>query len=197
VDVSGSMSSSISGGWGAGGMGDKRSKVRCVDVAALFSSAILRKNRSATVLPVDTQVYGDYRPEPRDSIMTNAANLARFGGGGTSLGLAFDHMAQKKMKPDTVIVISDQESWADSGYGFGFGRSDGTEMMRQWEQAKKGPNSKLICIDIVPGRTHQAVEGRSDILMVSGWNDSVFRVVGAYTNGDANSWLEVVEKTAL
>lgn len=192
VDVSGSMGSSISG-WGSSG---KASKVRCVDVAALFSAAIVRKNRDAAVLPVDTRVHTDYRPEPRNTILTEAEKLARFGGGGTALGVGFQYVNKRRLKVDNVVIISDMESWADRDYYGSHG--SGTALMHEWERLRsRNPGAKLVCIDIQPGRTHQAIEDRPEILHVSGWNDSVFKVAASFLNGDTESWLDMIASTDL
>ena len=145
VDVSGSMRHSITGGY----LGTpKTSKVRCVDVAALFSASYLRQNRDAAVLPVDTSVHTSYRPEPRNPILTEADRLAGFGGGGTALSAAFHHVNQRRLKVDHVVVISDQESWADRGYYSG----GGTALMNEWETLRsRNRGAKLVCLDIVPG----------------------------------------------
>ena len=66
LDTSGSMGCSVTGWHGRG----RASKMRCVDVAALFAAAILRRNPDSVVVPFDTQAYkGEDRskrfdPEP-------------------------------------------------------------------------------------------------------------------------------------
>lgn len=137
-------------------------------------------------------VHVDYRPEPRDSILTNATRLARYCGGGTALGAAFQYVNQRRLKVDNVIIISDYESWADRHH------SRGTALMNEWERLRsRNQGAKLVCIDITPGRTHQIAEGHPEILMVSGWSDSVFRVADTFLRGDAGSWLEMVESIDL
>lgn len=186
VDVSGSMSNSISG-TNASGI-HQSSKVRCVDVASLFAAAILRKNHEAIILPVDTQVHATFRPEPRDSVLTNANRLAQFGGGGTLLSVGLNHANRHRTRVDHVIIISDQESWADPHHG-------GTALQTEWEILRNcNPGAKLVCIDIVPGKTHQLLEGLPEVLHVAGWNDSVFRVVAAFLSGTAESWLDIIAK---
>jgi len=194
VDVSGSMSCPVTG-YGS----SKASKVRCVDVAALFSAAILRKNREAMVLPVDTQVHSDFKPEPRNTVMTEAERLAGYGGGGTALGVAFEHANRRKMKVDHVVIISDQESWADHAYLAGWGsRATGTGLMNEWESLRsRNPGAKLVAINIVPGQTSQLTEGHPEILHVAGWNDSVFKVTASFLAGDSKSWIELIEKIDL
>ena len=70
-DVSGSMSSPVTG-YRKGAT----SAVRCIDVAALVAAAFMRANRNTRVLPFEQGVV-NMRLNPRDSVMTNAAKLAR------------------------------------------------------------------------------------------------------------------------
>lgn len=192
VDVSGSMSWSMTGGYG-----NAVSKVRCVDVAALFATAMARNNRESIILPVDTRVHTDYRPEPRNTVLSEAERLARYGGGGTALSAALFAANMTKLKVNNVIVLSDQESWADGTHNIiidGRAAPHGTRMMTEWEKlSNRNKGCKMVCVDIVPGTTHQTIEGRKDILHVSGWNDSVFRVIETYLNGDTDSWLSIIE----
>src|SRR5438477_263820 len=53
LDVSGSMSSPITGFRGAGAT----SRMRCVDVAALFAAAIVRRNPGSLIVPFDTRTF--------------------------------------------------------------------------------------------------------------------------------------------
>jgi 60 kDa SS-A/Ro ribonucleoprotein len=76
-DVSGSMGSPISGHrQGA------TTSVRCVDVAALVTAAILRRNPATESLPFQTSVV-PLRLSPLDSVMSAAKWLTLSGGGGT------------------------------------------------------------------------------------------------------------------
>src|SRR5581483_11458602 len=82
LDVSGSMQSPITGQRGRGAT----SKVRCVDVAALFAAAILRRNPESVVIPFDDTAY-HVKLDPQDSILSLAERLAKYGGGGTNCSL--------------------------------------------------------------------------------------------------------------
>jgi 60 kDa SS-A/Ro ribonucleoprotein len=58
LDTSGSMSSAVTGQrYGRGGGRGATSKMRCIDVAALFAAAILRRNPDSVVIPFDTSAY--------------------------------------------------------------------------------------------------------------------------------------------
>jgi 60 kDa SS-A/Ro ribonucleoprotein len=60
--------------------------MRCVDVAALFAAAILRRNPDSVVIPFDTRAY-DVRVDPGDTILSLSERLAKYGGGGTDCSI--------------------------------------------------------------------------------------------------------------
>lgn len=183
-DVSGSMSSAITGDRGKG----TTSKVRAIDVAALVSAAVLRKNPAARVIPFETGVVDvkRLRLEPRDTIITNATKLASIGGGGTNCSAPLALLNREGAKPDAVIFVSDYESWMD---GSGYGR--GTGMMTEWMQiVQRHPSAKLMCIDLIPRTTTQTAP-RPEILNVGGFSDEVFKVLSLWTAGQLaeEAWL--------
>lgn len=194
VDVSGSMGSPITG-YRADGVA---SKVRCVDVAGLFGATVLRKNRLAEILPFDTRIHSTSELNGRDSIMTNANKLARYGGGGTNCALALETLNQRNAKGDAVVFVSDNESWVDS-YRQSYYGSQGTGMMAAWTEFKKrNPKARLVCIDLTPRDNSQATL-RDDILQVGGWGDQCFEVISSFLEHGhgADHWLDVIEKTSL
>jgi len=191
VDTSGSMGSAITGSRiGA------TSKVRCIDVAALFGAALLRKNKAAEVMPFDTRVHAT-KLNGRDTVMTNARTLAGFGGGGTDCSCALRELNSRKAKGNAVIFVSDNESWVDSGYSFGYGR--GTGMLSEWQIFKaRNPNAKLVCIDLTP-RSNSQVKEMQDILQVGGFGDQVFDVVASFiAHGSSNDhWVDTINAVDL
>ncbi len=124
LDTSGSMSSAVTGNRGRGAT----SKMRCIDVAALFAAAILRRNPDSVVIPFDTSAY-DAKIDPNDSILSIAERLAKYGGGGTdcSLPLVAANQKHAKRKFAGVVLVSDNESWV------GTGRHGSTGVMTAWE----------------------------------------------------------------
>jgi len=185
-DVSGSMGSPATG-YRRG----STSAVRCIDIAGLVASAILRKNPTAEVLPFENSVV-NVTLNPRDSVMTNAQKLASIGGGGTNCSAPLYELNRKKAKGDLVIYVSDNESWIDSNRGW----NSGTETMKQWNEFKsRNRDAKLVCIDIQPYGHTQAHE-RADVLNVGGFSDQVFSLVSDFANGDmsADHWVGVIEK---
>ena len=183
-DVSGSMMSPVTG-YRPGAT----TATRCVDVAALVSAAMLRHNPQARVLPFDTRV-AKIQLNPRDSIMTNAEKLAQLCGGGTSCSAPLAWLNREKAPVDLLLMISDNESWADVA------RGKNSAMLAEWDKIKERcPQAKLICLDIQPYATVQA-RNRHDILNIGGFSDQVFHLLGAFAaqNHSADFWVEIIEK---
>lgn len=186
-DVSGSMASAITGSRKGG-----TSAISCIQVAALVTAAIVRANRNTLVLPFAEKVK-EIEINARDSVMTNAAKLAALGGGGTSCSAPLKLMIERRERADLVILVSDNQSWVD-------GRAAGpTETLRLWEVFKvKNPEAKLVCIDLQPNRTTQALE-REDVLNIGGFSDDVFEVVERFASGtlDSAHWIGLIEEVNL
>jgi len=186
-DVSGSMLSPLTGH-----RAGATTAVCCVDVAALVAAAVLRKNPAAEVLPFECDVV-NVNLNSRDSVMTNAAKLAAIGGGGTNCSAPLAQLNRRKATGDLVIFVSDYESWVDARGG------RGTEMMREWNVFKqRNPEARLVCMDVQPYRTVQAIE-REDILNVGGFSDRVFDVISEFARGELNAdhWIGVIDSVTL
>jgi len=135
--------------------------MRCVDVAALFAAAILRRNPASVVIPFDTRAY-QARVEPQDTILSLAERLLgadatrkgdprlsgrgtpevaslnskrRYGGGGTdcSLPLVEANTTYRKRRFAGVILVSDTESWVYRNRAFAYGRRGATGVMTEWQ----------------------------------------------------------------
>ena len=97
-EVSGSMQSPVTGE-----RKGSTTAVTCVQVAALVTAALLRKNGSAQVLPFSDDVV-PVALNPKDSVMTNADKLAALPSGGTNCSAPI---------ADLVVMASDNQSWVD------------------------------------------------------------------------------------
>jgi 60 kDa SS-A/Ro ribonucleoprotein len=192
LDVSGSMQSPITGRRGRGAT----SRVRCVDVAALFAAAILRRNPDSVLIPFDDKTHR-VTVDPHDTILSLATRLAQYGGGGTDCALPLkEAVARHGKRPFAgCILVSDMESW------IGVGRHGSTGVMTAWQsfvvqQARLHPRGaaapKLVCIDLQPYATTQAPD-RSDILNIGGFSDAVFNVVAAFLSADEERFVREVE----
>jgi 60 kDa SS-A/Ro ribonucleoprotein len=182
------------------------SKMRCLDVAALFAVAILRCKPDSVVIPFDTQAY-DALIDRSDSILSLSERLAKYDGGGTdcSIPLRIANTTYRDRQFACAVLVSDNESWVYSDRSFGYGPHGASGVMTEWQQFVKNqlrlgghaiPTPKLICIDIQPHGTTQAPE-RSDILNIVGFSDAVFNVVATYLSDDANRSVVEVESVEL
>ena len=194
LDVSGSMNFPLTGSRGRGA----KSKMRCVDVAALFASAILRGNPQSVLIPFDTRAI-DIELNPCDSILRLAKRLSTLGGGGTDCSIPLLTVNTKHADREFggVIVISDNQSWQ------GIGQNGSTAMMSQWhrfvarqKKLNRIAEPKLVCIDVQPYRTTQAPD-RGDILNIGGFSDAVFPVVASFLSGDGKRMVDEVESIRL
>lgn len=186
-DVSGSMCYPVTG-YRRGSTG----KVRCIDVAALMAAALVRKNPGARVIPFEDKVV-NIQLNPRDSVVTNAAKLARIGGGGTNCSATLARLNKEKAGGDLAVYISDNQSWVDAG------SKRGTATMREWREfRKRNPGARLVCIDIQPLPDTQAYDG-TDILNIGGFSDNVFTVIAAFARGELTSdhWADVIDQVNL
>lgn len=188
ADTSGSMHSPISGE-----RQSATSQIRCIDVAALIGAALMQANPGARVLPFGDYVADWVKLNPGEALMTNIAKIAAVNGGGTNISAPLWYLNQHQAHVDVVVIVSDNESWVDAR------RAGATETMREWEQIRaRCPRAKLVCIDLQPGQTTQAVE-RDDILNVGGFSDAVFTLLGDFAKQrlPPQHWVGEIEKIPL
>jgi 60 kDa SS-A/Ro ribonucleoprotein len=183
IDTSGSMQSAVTGT-----RKGSTSVTKCVEVAALIASAILKKNNT-DVIPFDTKVNKVFLND-RDSVVTNSQKLS-LGGGGTDCSCALRYLNQQNARGNLVVFVSDYESWVDGG---GYNRSTG--LMSEWITFKRNnPKAKLVCIDLTPRNNSQVTENK-DILQIGGFSDKCFDVIDNFIkHGDnPNFWVSEIEK---
>lgn len=190
VDVSGSMSSPITGH-----RVGSTSKMRCVDVAALIASSLMRANaENVEVVMFDTRLH-TAKLRPNGSVMENAQIIAKFGGGGTSCQLPMQDLVNRKKKGDLIIYISDNESWISQKQQYTWGSNRGTETAQAWAEFKAyNPKAKMVCIDLVPGMTTQ-VQSDPRVLNVGGFSDAVYDVIANFASQSASKdfWIREIE----
>lgn len=175
-DTSGSMSSArIS----------ERSTTRAIDIAAIFTAALLKTTQDAIVLPFDTRLHMD-KFSANDTLMTTARVLASKGGGGTNVGLPLEYLLQNRIVVDTFVGITDSESW----YGRGF-----LPAWREYKQ-KVAPNAKAFLLEVAPYGHSVAPATEKDVWYFYGWSDSIPAFIALTANGGSTQ-LEKVRATVL
>jgi 60 kDa SS-A/Ro ribonucleoprotein len=185
-DVSGSMTSPATGvRQGA------TSTARCLDVAALVASTMLRVNPETVVLPFDTEVH-KVALNPRDSVMTNAQKLA-LNGGGTNCAKPIEYANVNGLKADLFMLVSDNQSWVNSDrHAWALNHANG--VVNAWKVFKRNnPKAKLVCIDMQPYGSVQAPDNK-DILNIGGFSDTVFTTVANFVKGGNDHWVDEIQK---
>jgi 60 kDa SS-A/Ro ribonucleoprotein len=174
VDTSGSMECPVTA--------TGQSKARYCDVAGLFASAILRKNSNTTIIKFDTDAWL-VNLNPSDSVIANTRIIGQ-ALGGTNVEAALNLIIAKKIPVDTVIIISDNESWLHE------------RVMTKWkqiEQQNKGKETKCICINIQPVSS-SVLQERKNIVNIAGFSDAVFQVVAKIAErGADNAFVKAIE----
>jgi len=213
IDISGSMMTPLTGRHGR----TPPSKVVCLDVAALFATALLKKNPETKIIPVHNHVEGikpgqdSFLLEPDDTLMTNIKKIKTLPSGATALSKALSFANKKKMRAQSVILISDNQSWADASSFSGLPRNvpsafkynwksseSSTDFVKQWKLFKsRNPSAKLVCVDLQPYSTTQAPDLPNEILNVGGWSDACFTVIAAFLNGSPDFWVDGIEDIML
>ncbi len=170
-----------------------------MDVAALFTAAVARRNPGSLIVPFDTRTF-EVTVAHGTSILRLAEQLARFGGGGTNCSLPLRHAndAHKDRPFAGCVLVSDMEGWV------GVGRGNSTPTMTAWHEFLKNQarlqgesvSPKLIAINLQAYATAQAPE-RFDILNVGGFSDAVFNVVASFLANDDERFVTEVEALEL
>jgi 60 kDa SS-A/Ro ribonucleoprotein len=135
----------------------------------------------------------DIELNPRDTVMTNAQKLAAIGGGGTNCSAPLARWNAQGANADLVVIVSDNQSWVDAKQGVG------TAVMTEWAKfRRRNPRAKLVCVDIQPYGTTQAIE-REDILNVGGFSDHVFELIALFAAGKMNPdhWVGLINEVAV
>jgi 60 kDa SS-A/Ro ribonucleoprotein len=188
VDVSGSMLSPVTGH-----RRGSTTTTTCLDVAALFAAAILRQNRGALVLPFSDDVIA-VELEAHAPILATSQRLRALPSGGTNCSSVLAHLNRKRLRADTVVYLSDNQSWMDISQD---GRA--TETVAEWRRFRTvNHGARLVCIDLQPYRTVQAPVA-DDVYHVGGFSDQVFEVLRTLAAGGSapDLWVDRIRKVAI
>jgi 60 kDa SS-A/Ro ribonucleoprotein len=164
TDVSGSMSSAPV---------SEKGSTMCIDIAGIFTGALLKRTEKVLALPFDTQVV-NLALSKHDSIAETAKKIADVNGGGTALGSPIEYLLNRKIKTDVFIGITDNEDWA---YGQGFDAS--ADFLTLWHRYKKeiNPNAVAFLVTIAPYAHAVAPQGEKGVHFIYGWSEKVLNYI--------------------
>lgn len=98
VDVSGSMDSAVSA----------KSKMTCAEIGLMLGIMAARLSPDTVFLTFDTQVYPQ-AVSTKSGILSQVRNI-QVQGGGTAIYKPIEYLADKKIKVDRIILLSDNEA---------------------------------------------------------------------------------------
>ena len=128
-----------------------------------------------------------------NSVIDTAQALAQLLGGGTAVSAPLAELNRLGMAPDTVVIVSDNQSWIDHRPG----RETETEI--QWRRLRqRNPDARLVCVDLQPYTNTQAPDDVG-VLNVGGFGDAVFEAIATFSHGvhNRNHWVAAIEATEL
>lgn len=176
------------------------SSIRCIDAAALFAAAVLRRNPTAGVTCFAEHVKPKLTVDPEDTVFNITKHIVSNASGGTDCSAPIAMLNARNANADLLVCLSDYESWFDRDPNvYRHYYSDPTKMMKEWLIFKKrNPNAKLVCLDITPSGTAQVKE-REDILQIGGFSDKVWGVIERFLSyGWSNDhWIKEIESVIL
>jgi 60 kDa SS-A/Ro ribonucleoprotein len=179
-DVSGSMNGQISA----------KSHTRFIDIAGIFAAALYKKSPQARIMPFDTYVHAPGFNRG-DSLMSIAAQLATYGGGGTALSAPISNLLAQNLAVEVFIGITDNIEWAQDNYGnHGF--------LTTWRQYKQqvAPQAKAFLLTIAPYQHAVAPDTEPDVFYLYGWNEGVLKFI-TWTLGDKAGQVAAVQAISL
>ena len=171
-DVSGSMSSSLTGDY---------SVVECCDIVGVFTGCLIKKCRKMPiVLPFDDDVREDIASNiyGKETVMEIASCFGAWGG--TSLSAPVEWLIRKREPVDYFIAFTDDEEWVGRSF---------LEAFLEYKQVI-APECKAYLVTLLPYRDFSAPPQIEDVYFIYGWSDAVLR----YITTDPREQLHEVEK---
>jgi 60 kDa SS-A/Ro ribonucleoprotein len=157
VDVSGSMRSPVAG-----------YQMSAVQVGNVLGVTMLKAEDEAELIWFDTSIHTPKigRRTGLDTVLSQDTP-----GGGTDCSLAFMHALNTKIKYDTIIILTDNETWS--------GRGHGLERLNEYRR-KVNKDVKVIEVAMVSNPYGNLPADDKNLLRVVGFDASVIDVIQSY-----------------
>lgn len=165
VDISGSMSSSVS----------CAPHLSCREVAAAMALVTANVERNYEIVGFNNRLV-DIKISPRMSLakVTNAMN--GWDGGSTDCSKPMSHALNKKLDVDNFCVYTDNETW--------HGKTHPSQAMRNYRQKMNKPDSKLIVVGLTATNFSIADPNDKGMLDVVGCDASMPRIISEFAKGN-------------
>lgn len=165
IDVSGSMSSTISG----------NSDVRCCDIASIIAAIANKICDESIIYTFDTRLF-QKTCSSRSGILQSADSFITYGGG-TDISLPFRQILNNNINVDRVILLSDNE--INSGRYGGY-KHICQSIVNQYRE-RVNPNLWVHAIDMQGYGTQQFIGNKTNI--IAGWNEKVLQFINMSERG--------------
>lgn len=163
VDVSGSMSTTISGD----------STLRCEEISSLFGAMMLERDSDVGAFATDFQIVDE---DPRNPVMTNAEKIMQSHVGGSTNGYKIFQNIDSGY--DTVIVFTDMQLWNSTPWNSG-------SFVDAWEKYKsQNPQTSLYLIDLAHYGDLTTPERAQDVYNISGWSSNILDFIESMESVD-------------
>lgn len=166
IDTSGSMSAKISG----------NSEVACYEVAMMLGLIANQMCKDSIVYTFDTTLK-ELNSSHYDSILAKCRQAAC--GGGTNMSLPFARIIEKHIKPDRVIVVSD--NMCNQGITWYSNQTVGQYAQKAREAV--GKNFWVHAIDCLGYGTQQFNGEKTNIM--AGWSEKILEFIRYAEMGEA------------
>lgn len=157
ADISGSMSSPVSG-----------MNMSASEVAQVLAVTMLKTEPNAELINFDTQVS-----VPRFNRKSSIQEVLRYNpnGGGTDCSLPLKYALENKLKLDTIIILTDNETWA--------GNVHGKQALDKYRKTIN-PAVKVVEIALVSNPYTQFPQDDKNILRVVGFDSTVIDLINKF-----------------
>ncbi|MBD3194551.1 MAG: TROVE domain-containing protein [Candidatus Lokiarchaeota archaeon] len=161
-------------------------KYRYIDIAGVFTAALLKVCDNPKVIPFDTNIY-NFIPSEFQRSMDIVNWFSNISGGGTNLSLPLKNMINHNYKADIFIGITDNEDWVGEGIEYAL------------QKYRNTINSKLeaFLIRIDPYIKDVAIQTKpkNKNHFISGWSDKIPSLISMILQGE--SQLDTVKNIKL
>jgi 60 kDa SS-A/Ro ribonucleoprotein len=177
LDVSGSMHCPCRFRPGDLSNGAERGSVKLLDLAALFAGGLLQNSLRGLLLGFDEKAWVRHFETTGSALLKEIVHTSGIGAGRSDCAAPLRLLNEKQEKRDLVVLISDNQSWADvAGNG-------GGALLEEWNRFRtRNPQARLICLDLQPEGSAPWPQ-RRDVLCLSARSERVFPVITEFAAG--------------
>jgi 60 kDa SS-A/Ro ribonucleoprotein len=151
-----------------------------IEKAAIFGATLLKANSNSDVILYDDQIK-EFTGSGRTPVVYLADRIIQDAtGGGTNTSLVFEYAINSGTKYDRIIIISDNESWQDSGYDWIGG--NGTQATYTEYKKQTSTDPFVYAIDIQGYGTKDVTGG--SVKHICGWSARLLDFIGESERGN-------------